>query len=142
VRKFFNRLFSLEEINGADLCPTYMYRWTLLSTRWAKVYVHKFVAEDWSKDLHDHPKRFITIGLRGQYREFTASGEKVYRAPWIRSFPATHTHRLTLIDDQPCWTLAIVFKASRQWGFWHDGKWVYWRDYVGSETADKMKSCS
>lgn len=142
MNQFLNRLFRLEEINGAERCPTYLYRWTLLSLRWAKVYLHKFVAEDWSKDLHDHPKRFITIGLRGQYKEFTAVGEKIYRAPWIRSFPATHAHRLTLIDDQPCWTLAIVFKATRQWGFWHAGKWIPWREYVGSEKADKMKSCS
>jgi hypothetical protein len=138
--RFLNRFFILEEINGGERCPTYLYKWILVSTRWAKIYLHKFVADDWSLDLHDHPKRFITIGLRGQYREFTASESKVYRAPWIRSFPAEHAHRLTKIDDKPCWTLAIVLKATRPWGFWHESKWIHWREYVGSKAADKMKS--
>ena len=29
--KLFDRIFKLEEINGANRCPTYLYRWTLLN---------------------------------------------------------------------------------------------------------------
>jgi hypothetical protein len=70
VMQILNRIFGrAEEINGHNRCPTYLYRWTILSTRWGKVYLHKFVGDDWSLDLHDHPKRFISIGLRGSYLE-------------------------------------------------------------------------
>jgi len=161
--RFIDRIFKLEEINGDGKCPTYLYRWTLLSTPWFKIYLHHFVADDWSKDLHDHPKRFITIGLRGGYIEQvpaplgleaaeTASAHtekrlqmgwyRYWGAPWIRSFEASHTHRIIIPEGEDCWTLCIAFKAVRQWGFWANGKWVPWRQYVNSERADKMKSCS
>lgn len=136
-----DRIFNLEEINGDGLCPTYLYRWTLLVTRWFKVYLHHFVGEDWTKDMHDHPKRFVTIGLRGSYIEETPGGERLWRAPWIRSFPATHVHRLRMVNGGECRTLVIVFKTVRQWGFWHKGRWIHWRRYVDSETAVQQKAC-
>lgn len=139
--KLLTRLFGRpEEINGHERCPTYLYRWILLRTRWFNVYLHHFVNDDWSKDLHDHPKRFLSIGLKGRYFEETDEGEKTYRAPWIRSFPAHYKHRIR-VDGGSCWTFVITFRSVRQWGFWHDGKFISWRDYVFSETADKMKSC-
>lgn len=152
-----NRLFGApEEINGGHRCPTYLYRWHMFSCRWFKAYLHHFVGNDWSKDLHDHPRRFVTIGIWGSYYEYTpfepADSEWAalgpvktrFRAPWIRSFPAEHTHRLEVGPSGHCWTIALVFKITRQWGFWHDKRWIYWRDYVmGSEShiADKMKGC-
>jgi hypothetical protein len=141
LKKLLDRIFRREDINGDGRCPAYLYRWTLLALPQFKVYLHKFVAEDWSKDMHDHPKRFVTIGLWGQYIECTPNGSRVFLAPWIRTFSATHVHRIELINDEPCWTLAIVFKSVRSWGFWVNNAWVNWRDYVGSKRADEMKSC-
>jgi hypothetical protein len=104
------------------------------------VYLHHFVADDWSRDLHDHPKRFISIGLWGWYFEDTPAGTKRYHAPWLRTFPAEHIHRLR-VPSKNCWTLVIVLKPVREWGFWHEGQFIGWRQYVGSKTADKMKAC-
>ncbi len=146
--KWVDRVFKLEEMNGNGRCPTYLYRWILLSTPWFKLYLHHLVGDDWSKDLHDHPKRFITIGLRGGYVEQTpakASGlywRQYWKAPWIRSFPASHVHSIKIPPGEECWTLCLVFKAVRSWGYWVDGEWIPWKKYVGSERADKMKSCS
>ena len=157
--KILDRLFEpAEEINGGERCPTYLYRWTLAKGSDWSVYLHHFVADDWSRDLHDHPKRFISIGLWGWYVEETPCGEnnnceprgdeswdswtrkKIYRAPWIRSFPAEHVHRLT-VPSRNCWTLVIVCKRVRDWGFWHGGLFIPWRKYVDSDIADKMKGC-
>jgi hypothetical protein len=152
------RFFRLEEINGAERCPTYLYRWTLFQPRRPRwlwrgfgIYLHKFVGDDWSRDLHDHPKRFISIGLKGRYVEWipglepTGWPRRIYTAPWLRTFPAAHIHRLTLMPDrQPCWTLVIVLRSVREWGFWHDGQWIHWKDYVrgsASHIADKMRAC-
>lgn len=140
-----NRLFGkAEEINGANRCPTYLYRWTLLAKRGVfGVYLHHFVGDDWSLDLHDHPKRFISIGLWGWYLEHTPLGTKRYNAPWARTFPAEHIHRLE-VPSKNCWTLVIVLKPVREWGFWHDGRFIGWRSYVNGEDkdiADKMKAC-
>lgn len=139
--KAFDRRFKLEEINGAGRCPTYLYRWTLLRFKRFQVYLHHFVGNDWSRDLHDHPKRFISIGLWGGYTEETPEGRKTYTAPWIRTFPAEHKHRLFLEQFSSCWTLVVVLKATRGWGFWPAGRFVPWREYVGSAEADMNKDC-
>lgn len=141
-----------EEINGAGRCPTYLFRWAILSTRWFKAYLHHFVGDDWSLDLHDHPKRFISIGLWGSYVELTpflpADSEwaklgpvrTTYSAPWVRSFSANYIHRI-VVPSRSCWTLCVVLKNVRPWGFWHEGKFIPWRQYVGSQIADEMKAC-
>jgi hypothetical protein len=153
MKQLLDRLFGLaEEINGGHRCPTCLYRWTLFSRRGHfGVYLHHFVGDDWSRDLHDHPKRFISIGLWGWYLEETPAGlirhhpETLitkYQAPWIRTFPASHIHRLT-VPSKNCWTLVIVLKPVREWGFWHLGKFIPWRNYVQGEggIADEMKAC-
>lgn len=173
VPDVLNRFFRLEEINGLDRCPTYLYRWTLFhSKRFGGfgIYLHHFVGDDWSRDLHDHPKRFISIGLKGAYVEETPvpsefqdgtraylilnknqelilrddgryALEATFRAPWVRSFPAEHIHRLRLIDGRPCWTIVVVLRSVREWGFWSAGKWVHWKTYVNSDAATHAKSC-
>jgi hypothetical protein len=67
-----NRLFGEpEQINGHERCETYLWRWTVAKWRGRGIYLHHFVGDDWSRDLHDHPKRFISIGLWGWYIEET-----------------------------------------------------------------------
>jgi hypothetical protein len=146
--KFLNRLFKLEEINGAERCPTYLYRWTLARIGPYAVYLHHFVGDDWSLDLHDHPKRFVSVGLKGRYLEETPhdgstimTQSRVYRAPWVRTFPADHIHRLRMIDGGDCWTLVVTLKATRGWGFWHLGRFIPWRQYVEGPEADRRKAC-
>lgn len=139
--RFIHKIFRMEEINGGARCPTYMFRWTLLTLgKIASVYLHHFVADDWSNDMHDHPKRFVSIGLWGRYVEETPAGDRLYMAPWIRTFPANHIHRIR-VDGGHCWTLVVVFKAVREWGFWNAGRWIHWRRYVNSEAAEKAKNC-
>jgi hypothetical protein len=150
MQKILSRLFGTpEEINGGKRCPTHLWRWTILKWRGKfSLYLHHFVGDDWSRDLHDHPKRFISIGLWGWYLEETPcpyvehTHVKKYRAPWIRTFPATHIHRIT-VPSKNCWTLVAVLKPVREWGFWHLGRFIPWRRYVEGEDgiADKMKAC-
>lgn len=139
-----NRLFKCEQINGHGRCQTYLYRWRLFRWRGAAIYVHRFVGDDWSLDYHDHPKRFITAMFYGSYIEDTPTSSREYSAPWIRSFPATHTHRIRLGRHSECWTLVIVWFGVRPWGFWHAGKWIHWLEYVrgkSSHIADARATC-
>ena len=141
IWNWLKNLIFPEQINGANRCETYLFRWHLLSLPWCKVYLHRFVADDWSRDMHDHPKRFISIGLWGRYTEWTPAGSRRYSAPWVRTFPAEHIHRLTIDEGRECWTLVIVLAAMRPWGFWHLGQFIPWKKYVTSTLADQMKSC-
>lgn len=158
LHALLTRLFKKpEEINGNGRCSTYLYRWVVWRGKSFKVYLHHFVGDDWSLDLHDHPKRFISIGLWGWYEEeipcpsetpgapesFAHTHRTIYRAPWYRSFPAEHIHRLR-VPDKNTWTLVIVGRGSREWGFWHGGRFLHWRAYVYGEhahIADEMKDC-
>jgi len=143
----FHRVLNLvfgapEEMNGHGKCNTYLYRWHLAGDK-VKVYLHHFVGDDWSLDLHDHPKRFVSIGLKGDYFEQTGDGSRVawFRAPWLRTFPPTHAHRIFL-DGRDCWTLVFVGPPRRNWGFWHLGRqFVPWREYVLGSLGDQRKAC-
>lgn len=146
LERLTKRLSAPEEINGHNRCPTYLYRWELaaitLLGKTTRVYLHKFVGDDWALDLHDHPKRFISIGLAGRYVEHNDRGAIEYRAPWIRSFPAKHRHRLTgPTPEKDCWTIVIVGPAVRMWGFWHRGEFIDWRTYVAPGSAAATVGC-
>lgn len=57
-----------------------------------------------------------------------------YHAPWVRGFPAGHPHRVLLTCDgrgreRGCWTLCLVGRTQRDWGFWTDAGWVDWRTF-------------
>lgn len=154
ISGLIDRACQREEMDGDGRCATYLVRWTLMKLPGRRgIYLHHFVGDDWSLDFHDHPKRFVSIGLWGRYVEVTPGApagsvypkpdvETIYRAPWIRTFPATHVHRIRLDQGARCWTLVIVLKTVRPWGFWHQHRWVPWRTYVGSDAATKMKSCA
>lgn len=149
VRSMLARLasrFPMEEINGHATCPTYLYRWQLWRHGDYALYLHHFVGDDWSKDLHDHPKRFISLGLKGDYVEWTRFGNHWYRAPWLRTFPARHAHRITVRPGHDAWTLVLVLRREREWGFWPTlygtRQFVHWRTYVGDrELREQGKAC-
>ena len=128
--ELINRLLAFEKIDG-DGCSPYLHRWTLLSLPGGrKVYLHRYVGSDWTRNLHDHPKHFVSIGLRGGYVEQTPQGLTQWRAPWIRRFPPHHIHRLRVCRGRGCLTLVYVGPWKREWGFWVSGRWWRWDRYV------------
>lgn len=146
MKRLINSLLRHERIDGGGACPVYLYRWTLFGLgSWLKIYLHHFVGDDWALDPHDHPKRFISIGLWGWYIEdvYSQSGNMVdtrlYEAPWIRSFPSTHIHRIRAKTHGNVWTIAIVLHHTKPWGFIQDGKWIPWYRYTFGGIA--KKSC-
>ena len=130
MKKLINRLLAFENIDGNG-CAPYLQRWTLLSLPGGrKVYLHRYVGSDWTRNLHDHPKRFLSIGLAGGYVEQTPQGLTQWRAPWIRRFPPRHIHRLRVSRGRGCLTLVYVGRWEREWGFWVGGRWWRWDRYV------------
>ena len=139
--ELFRRVLDFERIDGAGAVSAYLHRWRLFALPGGRrLYLHHFVGSDWSRDRHDHPKNFTSIGLFGGYVEeyalfpvFEATGarpdRKQFRAPWIRYFDARHIHRLR-VSRRGCWTLVWVGRTRREWGFWRRGEWIPWFDYV------------
>lgn len=157
MRRLLNRLCFYETMSGNGSCPVYLERWTIKEAFGCGLYLHHFIGDDWAEDPHDHPRRFISIGLWGWYWEdvfrqsavqtpdLQASNQTVmvsqkrYSAPWFRSFPAEHLHRVRASECGNCWTLVIVLRKSRPWGFVRDGLWVPFKRYVFEGQA--RKSC-
>jgi hypothetical protein len=146
LRQCLNRYFRREEMDGDGLCGTYLIRWTLLN--WPRrAYLHHFVGSDWARDPHDHPKHFLSIGLWGSYVEHVYDDLarptlRRWRAPWIRWFPATHRHRVELPAGESCWTVCVVGKPVREWGFYYRlERWVRWDEYVWGGAGAERKDC-
>lgn len=126
VPNILDRLFRREIIGlrGAD---PYMIRWVIYRrpNRGAGAYIHLFIGDD-AADSHDHPKEFLSIGLKGSYDEEVWDPEHKWvhhKAPWIRRFGPMHRHRIVLCGEF-VWTLVFVGPQVRKWGFYTPEGWV------------------
>ena len=138
VYRMLDRLFKYEPIPKHE--PTCLHRWILWRGQNGRgVYLHEFIANE-PRDPHDHPKHFISIGLKGRYQEIQHAADYPdrwktveYRAPWIRRFRPDHVHRIELRPGETCWTLAIVGPTKRDWGFHTRDKsarvWIGHKEY-------------
>lgn len=142
--------------------PGYMERYWLLRPRrkggmapigeWG-VRIHRILRSDADRHLHDHPWSCISVVLRGGYWEVMpkdpeqpASDDRrhhivEWRGPGaIVSRRAEDRHRLILPEGRDCWSLFIVGRKDREWGF-HDpcapNSWVHWREYVDEIAEEK-----
>lgn len=136
-----DRLFDHERIDGHCRVARYLDRWVLARLGESSWYLHRFTGSDWSTDLHDHPKSFLSIGLVGRMREHQPDDRVIeLRAPWIRRFPATHLHRLELAPGSRCWTICRVGQLERDWGFETRAGYIGWEEYVFSDLPERLGS--
>lgn len=139
---------------GPPACVV-MHRWTLLRVRGRKLMVHHFLPGSEDMSVHDHPSPFWTLVLRGgyddielcpackgkghleaAYREWAcpvgcAHGEIVgdhMRAGMLRRRDARHAHRTRTLPSG-AWTLVLMGRKERAWGFWNVGRWWPWADH-------------
>ena len=129
-----DRIFRREDISAGAL-----RRWTLFRLPGGRaLYLQHFRCSD-ARSMHDHPKRFVTIGLRGGYVEESldpwwwlarrhSRRRRRYVAPWIRTFPARHVHQVR-VSRRGAWTLAYVGPKTRDWGFLHRNRWIPWQRF-------------
>lgn len=127
----FFRRFDIVAPDGS----VYLRRWYLVSTPWFGVYLHHIVQPDPDRDLHDHPWDFVSVVLRGGYTE------ELPRCR-TRHWPAGTMHRMRAEDmHRICygapstWTLLLVGRRRREWGFQTAHRWMPWREYLGLRSA-------
>jgi len=122
------RVKTFTGVNGP-----YLTVYTLLRVLGISVCFHNFHRGDEERDCHDHPFSFLSLILRGRYREHMYDGSAAERgALSLRYRPSSHRHRIELVK-KPCWTLCVKRAAEREWGFWPDGVFVPWREYLLSK---------
>lgn len=131
-------------IGGAN--NPYMFRWYIIPrNRFFNVYLHKIVRDDDDRALHDHPWASLSLVLSGRYCEIThshspAGGERaerrrVYGRGSIIYRSATYSHRLEVINQQPCWTLFLTGRKVREWGFFCRAGWKPWHEFVDAKDS-------
>ena len=108
--------------------------------------VHRILRSDSERHLHDHPWPSISIILRGGYWEILPAMQaqhpsldqycwrRVWRGPGSIVFRrAHHRHRIEIPDDTDSWSLFVMGRYTKQWGFYTNDGFVYWRTYLGEE---------
>lgn len=118
----------------------YLLRWYVIPRNpWVNVYLHKFLHDDEDRALHDHPWWFVSIMVKGEYREIVGNAVRqdvVFRRALSVAFrPALHAHRVVLTklldgDSLPCWTLVATGRVVRDWGFLCPQGWRHWKEFT------------
>ena len=137
IERLLLKLFKVREIPHPDGGP-YLRRY-YLTPKWfpfRNVFLHQLFTPDPDRALHDHPWDFWTFPLSGYIERrrwddldeidigSTLSNQWHYRA-------AEYTHRIIHLERTPTWTIMVTRKARREWGFWVEGRWIHWRQYLG-----------
>jgi hypothetical protein len=119
-------------IDGDD--GPYLERYYLATLFGWQFYLHRFVASDPDRGLHDHPWRLaFSLILSGFYFEETRAGTRVVRwANWLtgdsfhRVVLPFHAKQITPTAQEyagpviPCWTLFCHGPNVKPWGFWRE----------------------
>ncbi|MCP4234983.1 MAG: hypothetical protein GY770_15615 [Aestuariibacter sp.] len=113
-------------INGPDQQP-YLERYHLLRLPFGyQVYLHRFVASDPGRGLHNHPwHHAASLVLSGHYEETRMSNarhenilvKKKLGAGSINCIKGNIFHRINLPASSECWTLFVHSTSAKSWGF-------------------------
>lgn len=118
------------DINDAE-GNLYLRRWRLIQTPLFGVYLHKIMQPDADRDLHDHPWNFISIVLSGGYSEQVEGGFVKRKLFSIARRTAATAHRIARLFKVPTWTLVLVGRRKKSWGFYTPSGFKDWREYLG-----------
>lgn len=125
---FFER-FDIDDVSNPGVI--YLTRWYLVKTPWFGIYLHAIRKPDHDRCLHDHPWNFIPIILWGSYLEELPDDQFVVRsAGSVRHMRAEDAHRIDDLSGKVVWTLCLVGRKRRDWGFHTTQGWKQWQEYL------------
>lgn len=122
------------EIKG-DQGQPYLERYSLCGLFGWRCYIHRFLASDPDRGLHDHPwGRSCSLILSGGYREarFGKRSRRFGRRPvivrrlirgQINIIRGDDFHRILLDDGAEAWTLFLHGPRIKGWGFLRNGQY-------------------
>lgn len=135
-----------------DVDSEYITRLHLVKTPWFALCVHWINKPDPEPYLHDHPVTFLSLVLKGWYREsriklrgtgefglaYSAVGLKHRFWNFIRA-SRDDMHSITHVSPGGAVTLCFMGPKTQEWGFHTPTGWIYWRDYYKEQRALKAK---
>lgn len=148
-----------------DDTDVYLIRYYVIQSKYFNFFIHRFLRSD-RDDMHDHPWNFGTYVVKGGYREQVPDCDFCTELPNIQQAnghdrikinerstkrnqwatrKAEQLHRVVVDQeltydqkDQATITLCFTGRTRRDWGFVKDGKWIFWKRYLG--LPDDVKS--
>ncbi|HEX7276291.1 MAG TPA: hypothetical protein VF244_02860 [Acidimicrobiales bacterium] len=110
------------EVPDYDTDGTYLIRLRIIQTPLFGVYLHRFDGPDPRATLHDHPWAFTSIVLRGGYVErrlnpLTMEVDENHVVRWVNRLHAHDSHAIIRLLRVPTWTLMLVGRRVRTWGY-------------------------
>lgn len=130
-------------INGPDQQP-YLERYHLLRLPFGyQAYLHRFVASDPGRGLHNHPwKHALSLVLSGSYKEtrmLDARANNALHSRWLRPgrfnfISGDIFHRVNIPANNECWSLFIHAPKAKGWGFLQQQKYLDHNDIVAQDS--------
>lgn len=125
VRWAFMETFRVPSFDDPKV--DYLCRLRIVQTPWFGLYLHRIGTPDSRPTLHDHPWNFVSIVLRGGYRERRAYDGVDHHIRWVNIKRAEGLHWIDSLDRNPTWTLVLVGRRRREWGYVDaDGNWSHY----------------
>lgn len=118
--------------NYDDDDGNYLTRLRIIQTPWFGIYLHRFDGPDPRPTLHDHPWAFVSLVLRGGYIErrldpFTMTVNEEHRVRWVNVMAKHDAHSIMRLLRVPSWTLMLVGRRKRTWGYLEPTPTWAWR---------------
>lgn len=134
----FGKYFQIRyEPLGLPECP-YLYRLTLIFFGFS-IRLHHWLRSDDRRFFHDHACNFISIVLKGHYKNVTPNKTYEVKAPSCWYAKAEQQHYLD-IPKGGAWTLLLCGRPRQKWGFFVNGRKLrplqYFHKYGVIQTAD------
>jgi hypothetical protein len=119
-----------------DVDSEYITRLHLVKTPWFAVCLHWINKPDPEPWLHDHPVTFLSILLRGWYREKRGNYRITQETRrWFNFIRAYDRHSICEVSPGGALTIAFMGPKVREWGFQTPVGWLYWRDYYALQRS-------
>jgi hypothetical protein len=148
ARFAFLEKFEIPHMDRPDV--NYLERLRIVQTPWFSLYLHRIGTPDSRPTLHDHPWCFVSLILRGGYIErrlnlHTREVSLKHRRR-LNIMRRDDAHAILELDRTPTWSLLLVGRRRRTWGYWRPlneatGSW-YWcpfdRDVHSAEFDEAM----
>lgn len=119
-------------ITGPDRQP-YLERYHLMRLPFGyRAYLHRFVASDPGRGLHNHPWRHaLSLVLCGSYRETRMRDAHANNSLYSRRMASGRLnfisgsvfHRINIDENSECWSLFIHGPKAKTWGFLQQRKY-------------------
>lgn len=120
------------EIPNYDGPGNYLTRLRIVQTPWCAIYLHRFDGPDPRPTLHDHPWNFTSVVLRGGYIErrldpMTMEVNESHMVRRVNRVRARDSHSIMRLLRVPTWTLMLVGRRQRTWGYLEPETATEWR---------------